>query len=702
MKNPIIRNNELTPSQEKFITTIKWVSQWYYPSISTPEYFANFYVKKWAKWVRTRGVIWATQQNKSVRLAITRFLAGKPMKSSGSIAMNQKGIPRALGPLNFLLKQRTCESLGLLLTILNVSRTLADSWPQPDLSSITDPFKGIEGAIPETFYSDFVKDFCQPVNRRWNSFHFSAKSGPNGPATISSLQDLRGHSEKTIDDIRILAGESLQIIMDQWRSKEPVLNFFIDKMNKLIKKPRDTSWLRKLSLIKDKECKTRIIAIFDYWSQTALKPLNDSIFKILRGIKQDRTYKQGQLNLGKTSRKHSYHSIDLSTATDRFPLYVQKELLVALGLSREQSDAWGRILTGQKFILPRTDTEVSYNCGQPMGAYSSWSCFSLSHHLVVQYSAKMVNKYPFSNYLLLGDDIVISDDDVARQYKKLMSDLDVPISNQKSHVSLDTYEFAKRWVHRGMEITPFPVSSLIEAKSNYVDLYSTLYEWSRKGFKPKVCQNLWRPNFCDSIASFTTGLWKGSNLPNTISRNLQLMFLFPLDRNYDIQRIIQFLRITGNWISCNMRFDTLDNMFQGVSAQLKVELRNSQITQTTSNMTRYMMSLNMMTVDKSNPGVARQAYYFSRLVPLNGAMEQKIHDVGRMQTRMDWDVTDRSTNERILFDEPFETFPSLDQLDRSKKSVRLTGSHAWVVKTIARTWEIRARALTAGSRIKRR
>jgi len=125
-----------------------------------------------------------------------------------------------------------------------------------------------------------------------------------------------------------------------------------------------------------------------------------------------------------------------------------------------------------------------------------------------------------------------------------------------------------------------------------------------------------------------------------------------------------------------MRFDTLDNMFQGVSAQLKVELRNSQITQTTSNMTRYMMSLNMMTVDKSNPGVARQAYYFSRLVPLNGAMEQKIHDVGRMQTRMDWDVTDRSTNERILFDEPFETFPSLDQLDRSKKSVRLTGSHA--------------------------
>jgi len=44
----------------------------------------------------------------------------------------------------------------------------------------------------------------------------------------------------------------------------------------------------------------------------------------------------------------------------------------------------------------------------------------------------------------LGDDIVIKDNDVAARYREIMEALGVEISVQKTHVSKDTYEFAKR------------------------------------------------------------------------------------------------------------------------------------------------------------------------------------------------------------------------------------------------------------------
>jgi hypothetical protein len=79
-----------------------------------------------------------------------------------------------------------------------------------------------------------------------------------------------------------------------------------------------------------------------------------------------------------------------------------------------------------------------------MGCYSSWAAFTLSHHLVVQFCAKKKNKFPFSNYIILGDDIVIKDSEIAQCYISFMTKLGVDISPHKTHVSNDTYEFAKR------------------------------------------------------------------------------------------------------------------------------------------------------------------------------------------------------------------------------------------------------------------
>lgn len=92
-----------------------------------------------------------------------------------------------------------------------------------------------------------------------------------------------------------------------------------------------------------------------------------------------------------------------------------------------------------------------------MGGYSSWALFSLCHHLLVQYSAAMVYGSPsklksyegasgpwFTKYRILGDDIVLWDKLVATEYRKNLTLLGVSISKPKSHISLNTYEMAKR------------------------------------------------------------------------------------------------------------------------------------------------------------------------------------------------------------------------------------------------------------------
>jgi len=91
--------------------------------------------------------------------------------------------------------------------------------------------------------------------------------------------------------------------------------------------------------------------------------------------------------------------------------------------------------------------------------------FSLCHHLIIQYCAKEVGlRLPFRQYALLGDDIVIAHSGVALKYKTVMTEsLGVNISPEKSLVSFDTFEFAKRIFSKGHEITAFPISALMES-----------------------------------------------------------------------------------------------------------------------------------------------------------------------------------------------------------------------------------------------
>lgn len=56
--------------------------------------------------------------------------------------------------------------------------------------------------------------------------------------------------------------------------------------------------------------------------------------------------------------------------------------------------------------------------------------------------------------MVLGDDIVIFDRKVAAEYLRVMEDLGVGINLIKSVVSTNSFEFAKRFYNRGVNLSP--------------------------------------------------------------------------------------------------------------------------------------------------------------------------------------------------------------------------------------------------------
>jgi len=247
--------------------------------------------------------------------------------------------------------------------------------------------------------------------------------------------------------------------------------------------PPKTSSFRKLSYFSDKEGKTRVIAILDYWSQTALRPLHDAMNSILRGIPCDCTFNQDSFH-SRLLPLRPFHSLDLSNATDRMPIVLQQRVIERL-FGQEKAVAWAHILVGYEYNS-KGNPSVRYAAGQPMGAYSSWCAMALTHHLIVRVAALRAGFPHFTSYALLGDDIVIADAAVAQQYRTLLLSLDMPISEAKTHVSDDTFEFAKRWFHKGTEVTGFSIAGLFSVWKRYSLLHNYLVTQRHHGWDLEI------------------------------------------------------------------------------------------------------------------------------------------------------------------------------------------------------------------------
>lgn len=261
------------------------------------------------------------------------------------------------------------------------------------------------------------------------------------------------------------------------------------------------SFLGKLAFKVEAAGKVRVFAMVDCFTQWLLNPLHKSIFNFLRKIPEDATHDQGETlrlfvdRLRRNSISKVY-SFDLTAATDRIPVSAQALILDSiLGSKKQFGDTWAKFLTDRWYQLstpvwdPKAITcaalgidpekekgnpylslklskpdlngkkhmyvdAVRYATGQPMGALSSWAMLALTHHIMVRIAALRCGIREFSLYLVLGDDIVIADEQVAKSYLRLCEEWDIGINLSKSVLSDNgSLEFAKRFVYKYQDVT---------------------------------------------------------------------------------------------------------------------------------------------------------------------------------------------------------------------------------------------------------
>lgn len=138
---------------------------------------------------------------------------GRSDKVEG-IRYTREGVPKVIASV--VKEDKTSPRfLAVVLTILTLTRCLylpAD----PDVNTITAPQKGNGYDISRHIWS-FWRDLGYtrlnrvPKSILWRKFHYTTKSGPNGQALWTCLDDLRGvfDSPDLVEAIRIVGGETL-------------------------------------------------------------------------------------------------------------------------------------------------------------------------------------------------------------------------------------------------------------------------------------------------------------------------------------------------------------------------------------------------------------------------------------------------------------------------------------------------------------
>jgi len=418
-----------------------------------------------------------------------RAISGSPEKGGRSFPLvktDSFGFPTII-PLKLRISLRDPRSnvmvTRMTLTILSIFRVF--NWhPKPDLSSITDAHTGEIKTLPNEEINLVTSRLFLGNRLRWKSFvgFISESAGPNGnKATWSSGLDALAfiHYPRNLYFFlkiglitRSYGYISWILIVLLLASPLYYFLFIIGLMKRL--------HLGRLSTVYDQAGKARIVGIANWWVQLALKPLHTEIFKLLKTLPMDGTFDQiaplAQL-VNNCNKGHRFYSFDLSSATDRLPIDCQVQVLNSLGID---GSLWKGILD---YPWAFKNNLISYSVGQPMGAYSSWAMLALTHHVIVQVAALRANKVvPFEYYAVLGDDVVINDNQVADQYLILMESLGLKINLSKTIISNDFIEFAKRFITPEVDFSPIGAGNILSFMRKPVFISSLLKELYLKGY----------------------------------------------------------------------------------------------------------------------------------------------------------------------------------------------------------------------------
>lgn len=144
----------------------------------------------------------------------------------------------------------------------------------------------------------------------------------------------------------------------------------------------------------------------------------------------------------------AFLSLDLSNATDRFPLSYQRFLLQQMSVPND-------IIRLLDLPVLYNDRKIRYGAGQPMGLYLSFPLFEIAHLSVARFCLRPHN----IKFMMCGDDLVAfgKHSDIVKgyeMYKTIARVFGFEISESKTLVSSQLVEGVGSVLYKNYDITP--------------------------------------------------------------------------------------------------------------------------------------------------------------------------------------------------------------------------------------------------------
>jgi hypothetical protein len=357
----------------------------------------------------------------------------------------------------------------------------------------------LEDAFPKKKLIDRVDSL-----KSLSTIHISSKRGPNGPCIPGSIPDFLAILSSVCSD-----GETLLDKIKQMSSL--TMNFSLNSLIKFFEKQNDENrilgqftscYTGKLSVKQEVSGKSRLIALVDFFTQSALKGMHLDHFSWLKRQKEDSTVCQNKaFQFGRSMSSNSFSesegmgSDDLTEATNGLSVDLQTEIQTQR-YGSEISSLWNSITTDRDFYWPQKSCLIRYAVGQPMGTYTSWSMLATTNHMLARTACKIlsINFYKNDVFRICGDDFFCIGISLEQEYSKIIEGIGVLISRTKGytyHTSKDylskgdfslmpnVVEFVKRVSIDGVEISPVRPKIILESitdPSKINSLLDTIYE----------------------------------------------------------------------------------------------------------------------------------------------------------------------------------------------------------------------------------
>lgn len=449
------------------------------------------------RWISNSGMEWTIQRLKSLRTAYIQFLGGNPYELPWLSNRQQNGNLTPKGVWGkFWTRDETRVPISLKLFHLYSRFTLTKV-------TVTQKKKFVDSvwAMPTL---RFKEDLQMAVSQF--AYSYSFKNKPYRRSLISSVNSLPpNHRKKFGRDFR--RGLDYMTRHNRWF---PDMTKSWDGFDRWVQRDYTRSdsaiefdFVGSLGATQERGGKLRVFAFPNLLFQVMMNPMKASLFRILRKIPEDCTYNQGRgvrWVEEKLRTGHRIWSVDLSDATNHFPFELQKLALLNIFQHPEWENhlEFFEMVSKGRYKATVLDLNfVKWTKGQPLGAGPSFASFAIVHHAVLHYCKVVVGEGNNDCYRILGDDIVISDPKVAAKYFQVLSDLNVPISPQKTVISEEVAEFAGVVIYK-------PLGGIASTKwKTHINLGNITSEHAFFGVKAaKLLPSSWRADYLEWYSVF--------------------------------------------------------------------------------------------------------------------------------------------------------------------------------------------------------